>query len=365
MIGCTTALLAPCLLLILECSNLVQSFHAVAPLALSNVRTSSVSAARPRSFSLLPQLYSTTAPTSNEATSSAAAKEELLKRDRYVATNRFTVRPGREAKFEKRWADRSSRLASLDGFKYFHLMRRVALEDKVNSGNDPLGNSDPFGNYVSFTIWQEKKHFNAWRAGDAFKEAHGGTSLFAFVTTMVSSAMVLKGAPKPAFYDGLLQQSVSPESVPETVDGWRDVDADGVSILPAECFVACNQFFVPFENSYAFEQRWKNRTSKLKECDGFVSFSLMRRDVKAKGHGISPMGEEEPTYMSCTIWKDRESFDGWKSGAAFKEAHGSGPSEEKKDGGDEKKQPPAPLWSRPPVPVFYEGTLVISSPEGA
>ena len=46
----------------------------------------------------------------------------------------FTVRPGREAKFEKRWADRSSRLASLDGFKYFHLMRRVALEDEVNSG---------------------------------------------------------------------------------------------------------------------------------------------------------------------------------------------------------------------------------------
>ena len=72
-------------------------------------------------------------------------------------------------------------------------MRRVALENDVNSGIDPLANEDPFGNYVSFTIWQEKKHFNAWRQGDAFKEAHGGTSLFAFVTTMVGSAMVLKG----------------------------------------------------------------------------------------------------------------------------------------------------------------------------
>jgi hypothetical protein len=29
----------------------------------------------------------------------------LLKRDRYVATNRFTVRPGRAAKFEKRWGE--------------------------------------------------------------------------------------------------------------------------------------------------------------------------------------------------------------------------------------------------------------------
>ncbi|KAL7526107.1 hypothetical protein ACHAXR_001320, partial [Thalassiosira sp. AJA248-18] len=232
---------------------------------------------------------------------------------------------------------------------------------------DPLTDTNPFGNYVSFTIWDQKKHFNAWRAGDAFKEAHGGTSLFAFVTTMVSSAMVLKGAPKPAFYDGLLQQSIMPESVPETVDGWRDVTADGENILPAECFVACNQFFVPSDNAHAFERRWKTRTSKLKECDGFVSFSMLRRDVKAKGHGIKPMGEEEPTYTSCTIWKNREAFEGWKSGAAFKKAHSGSVSSSGGEVEKEKKpqQPPAPLWSKPPVPVFYEGTLVISSQEGA
>lgn len=281
--------LAPCLLiLLLGSSSLVQSFHTVvAPPTISSIKISTNSAAavvRPRSTV---QLHSTTATPNNEATTSSDAKEngdESLKRDRYMATNRFTVRPGREAKFEKRWADRSSRLASLDGFKYFHLMRRVALDDKVNSGIDPLTATDPFGNYVSFTIWSEKKHFNAWRSGDAFKEAHGGTSLFAFVTTMVSSAMVLKGAPKPAMYDGLLQQSILPDSVPETVEGWRNVEADGENILPAECFVACNQFFVPSENADGFEQRWKNRTSKLKECDGFVSFSLLRRDNKAKGY---------------------------------------------------------------------------------
>ena len=34
-----------------------------------------------------------------------AVKNDLLKRDRYVATNRFTVRPGRAAKFEKRWGE--------------------------------------------------------------------------------------------------------------------------------------------------------------------------------------------------------------------------------------------------------------------
>ncbi|KAL3776565.1 hypothetical protein ACHAWO_001749 [Cyclotella atomus] len=303
------------------------------------------------------------APPAVEETATADQQgQAALSRDRYVATNRFTVRPNSQAKFEKRWADRSSRLASLEGFRYFHLMRRVALENEVNSGIDPLATTDEFGNYVSFTIWQEKKHFNAWRGGEAFKEAHGGTSLFAFVTTMVSSAMVLKGAPKPAFYDGLLHQSIVPDSVPETVDGWRKVNADGVSILPAECFVACNQFYIPSSNAVEFEQRWANRVSKLKECDGFVSFDLLRRDVKAKGHGIAPMGEEEPTYMSCTIWRDRKAFEDWKNGNAFKEAHGDGAA------GDEEKvqqEKPKPLWSKPPVPVFYEGTLVISSPEGA
>ena len=77
----------------------------------------------------------------------------------------------------------------------------------------------------------------------------------------------------------------------------------------------------------------------------------------------STMGEEEPTCTTCTNLKDRAAFDGWKSGAAFKEAYG----QKKKEGDADKKpkQPPAPLWTKPPVPVFYEGTLVISAANGA
>ena len=79
-------------------------------------------------------------------------------------------------------------------------MRRVRLsEDEA-----PISAED--FNYVSFTVWEEKRHFNAWRQGDAFKEAHGGTSITAFLGAMVSSLRVLKGPPRPAFYDGLLQQ---------------------------------------------------------------------------------------------------------------------------------------------------------------
>lgn len=95
---------------------------------------------------------------------------------------------------------------------------------------------------MSFTVWDGKEDFDRWRQGDAFKEAHGGTSLGAFLGAMLSSAMVLKGPPRPAMYDGLLFQSTVPKELPEVVDGWRAVEADGVHLLPAECFVACNKF---------------------------------------------------------------------------------------------------------------------------
>lgn len=309
-------------------------------------------------------LYSTTTGTIATDETKNVEKEQLLPRDRYIATNRFTVRPNKGPKFEKRWATRKSRLSALDGFRYFHLMRRVSLDDDSNTGINPNAKEDPFGNYVSFTIWKEKKHFSAWRKGEAFKEAHGGTSITAFLSTMISSAQLLKGPPRPAFYDGLLQQSVVPDVIPETVDGWRNVDSEtlGKEILPAECFVACNQFFVPPENGKAFEMRWAGRESTLKECEGFISFGMLRRDASAKGHGIAPLKDDEPDYMSTTIWKDRASFNKWREGSAFKKAHAAPPNVGE---GEEKPQPPKPLWTKPPVPVFYEGTLVITNEEGA
>jgi len=335
----------------------VQSFSTV-PINQRNVMT------HPQPKQMLSM--STTADDTSTSADPDLTESGLLKRDRYVATNRFSVRPGKGAKFEKRWATRKSRLATLEGFKYFHLMRRVTLnEDGTNTyaGGDDSESSQ--GNYVSFTIWEKKSHFSAWRKGEAFKEAHGGTSIGAFVSTMVSSALVLKGAPRPAFYDGLLLQSTTPSAdmLPDIVDGWREVEADGVNVLPAECFIACNQFFVSPENAAAFEKRWADRESKLKECDGFVAFSMLRRDISGnKGHGTVPISDKEPSYQSTTIWKDRASFDKWREGSAFKKAHGQAASGDKPS---EQKQPPAPLWSKPPEPVFYEGTLVISGEEGA
>lgn len=54
---------------------------------------------------------------------------DMLPADRYIATNRFKVKQGAEARFEQRWATRKSRLAVLDGFRTFFLMRRVPKEE--------------------------------------------------------------------------------------------------------------------------------------------------------------------------------------------------------------------------------------------
>lgn len=292
-------------------------------------------------------------------------KYSLIKRDRYVATNRFTIRKGKEAKFEQRWATRKSRLATLEGFKYFHLMRRVKLSNDDSKDKE----EDISNNYVSFTVWSDKKHFTSWRKGEAFKEAHGGTSIGAFVSTLLNSALLLKEPPRPAFYDGILTQSTKPTSIPPTTpDGWRAaVESNGIDLLPAECFVACNQFYIPDENREAFEKRWAERNSKLNEYDGFQAFTMLRRDRSQKGHGTVEMKDTEPTYVSTTIWRDRDSFNAWRTSQSFKDVHqqqagSSQPSSEST--ASQSSSAKTPLWVKPPAPIFYEGTLVITQSDG-
>lgn len=84
--------------------------------------------------------------------------DKSLKRERYIATNRFTVRPNQGPKFEKRWADRKSRIAKLEGFRFFTLLKRV-------DGND---DDDQLGNYISMTIWENKDNFDTWRTGSYY-----------------------------------------------------------------------------------------------------------------------------------------------------------------------------------------------------
>lgn len=71
--------------------------------------------------------------------------EGMVKTERYIAMNRFKVKQGAGARFEQRWATRKSRLAELDGFRFFTLLRRVPRKEgeEIPQGERfPRGRSD-------------------------------------------------------------------------------------------------------------------------------------------------------------------------------------------------------------------------------
>lgn len=273
---------------------------------------------------------------------------DAAKGERYIATNRFKVKPNQGPKFEKRWADRKSRLSELEGFRFFTLLKRIEENGQPYEGPDPQ--------YISFTTWENKDNFDAWRQGDAFKEAHGGTGFAAisgFVQLLTTALFILEGGPKPAFYDGLLPvvSDASTFSPYVVKGGWRKVEADGVNFLTPDVFVAQNRFNVMEGKEVSFEKRWSERESKLKEFPGFMGFYLQRRDALKADDGYN--------YISSSFWKDRPSFDNWRNSQNQGEQHGSGHGSTaggSSVGGD--------LNGRPSV-CFYEGKLALASPLGA
>ena len=109
---------------------------------------------------------------------------------------------------------------------------------------------------MSFTVWQEKENFDSWYTGEAFKEAHGGGSIWGFTDMLINALFTLNGAPKPAFWQAVLPISMPGDMSGKRVEeGWRVVEADGKNTLPAECFVVMNRFQVVPGGEEAFEQR--------------------------------------------------------------------------------------------------------------
>ena len=280
-----------------------------------------------------------------------ALTSDSLQPQRYIASNRFKVKKDAGPKFEKRWADRKSRLADLDGFRFFTLLKRVNIDGSEFESN--------LGNYVSYTVWENKDNFNTWRSGDAFKEAHGGGGLKGFIGLLTTALFILDGGPKPAFYDGLLPV-VSDGAVLSNLkaeNGWRKVESDGVNYLEPETFVVQNRFNVMEGKEVEFEQRWAKRESHLLEFPGFVGFYLQRRDATKADDGFN--------FISSAIWKDKASFFGWKERNTLPE-HGPAP------GGSPAEGPPQgpggpPLGGifkgRPEI-AYYEGKLTLLSSRG-
>ncbi|MDE1569214.1 antibiotic biosynthesis monooxygenase family protein [Aquabacter sp. P-9] len=76
----------------------------------------------------------------------------------YIAMNRFKVKFGSEAEFERVWRERDSYLATVPGFVAFNLLKGPQREDHVL--------------YSSHTEWRSKADFEAWTKSEAFRAAH-------------------------------------------------------------------------------------------------------------------------------------------------------------------------------------------------
>ncbi|KAK7248520.1 Antibiotic biosynthesis monooxygenase [Aureococcus anophagefferens] len=256
----------------------------------------------------------------------AATGAERLAAERYVVQNRFKVKKGREAAFEKRWADRESRLGNLDGFRFFCMLRRV---DDADAADDV--------NYVSATVWETKANFDAWKKGDAFKEAHGGGTVAGVAGMLVATLQNTKGKPKVAAWEGLLPLGL-PGAPPADGEGWRRVAADGEATLPSDVFVAMNRFPVAEGSEDEFERRFADRSSTLADFAGFKGFLLLRRDDKV---------DDGATHSTFSVWDSRASFQAWLD------------SEKKPD-----EQPRKNLLAGRPTPSYYEGILALESAQG-
>lgn len=76
----------------------------------------------------------------------------------FIAMNRFKVKLGSEAEFERIWRERDSHLATVPGFVSFDLLKGAEKEDHVL--------------YASHSLWRTKADFEAWTRSEAFRAAH-------------------------------------------------------------------------------------------------------------------------------------------------------------------------------------------------
>ena len=79
----------------------------------------------------------------------------------FIAMNRFRVLPDAGEEFEALWANRTTNLRGLPGFREFHMLRGPAREDHVL--------------YSSHTVWESRERFEDWTRSEAFRASHAKT----------------------------------------------------------------------------------------------------------------------------------------------------------------------------------------------
>ena len=78
----------------------------------------------------------------------------------FVAINVLTVPEPMRAVLEDRFANRAGEVEKMDGFEYFELLRPVEGQE----------------NYLVYTRWASREHFDAWVSSQAFGQGHAKAS---------------------------------------------------------------------------------------------------------------------------------------------------------------------------------------------
>jgi heme-degrading monooxygenase HmoA len=76
----------------------------------------------------------------------------------FIAMNRFRVRRGEEARFERVWTERDTHLEGVPGFLEFHLLRGPSDDEQTL--------------FASHSIWASRGAFEDWTRSQAFRDAH-------------------------------------------------------------------------------------------------------------------------------------------------------------------------------------------------
>ena len=76
-------------------------------------------------------------------------------------------------------------------------------------------------------------------------------------------------------------------------------------------YIAMNRFQVRKGEEVAFEARWLDRDSYLREVPGFIEFHLLK----------GPAEDDHTLYASHSLWASRAAFEAWTRSEAFRAAH--------------------------------------------
>ena len=80
-------------------------------------------------------------------------------------------------------------------------------------------------------------------------------------------------------------------------------------------YITLNNFQVAEDQAEGFEQRWRQRRSRLQDVPGFESFRLLRGEPS----------DGAVHYASHTTWACREDFEAWMHSDHFVQVHRGDP----------------------------------------